>query len=307
MRAARIGEAATPVTDAETPRPAHRDGESLIRVAAAAVGHLDRTVAEGGLPAAPPRPYVPCGDGAGHIVRSAVHPPGTLVWVRGGGMGLTRDGLAAEYATVPDEAVHPAPPGTDPALAACFFSPATSALLAVERVAGVRPGERVLVTGGAGAVGSLAVQLALRAGAEVTALVSRPERLGAVPGGARAAAGAPPPESRFDVMIDTTGGPALAGRLDLVEPGGRAVLLGYTAGTRLELDLPRRMFHDVRLDFLNMVRRADEALGAADELLGLLASGELTLPVRAYPLERIADAWHDLADGNTTGRVVVLP
>lgn len=67
-----------------------------------------------------------------------------------------------------------------------------------------------------------------------------------------------------------------------------------TAGSRtaLCLDLPRRMLHDVRIDFLNMQRRAPEALAVADHLLRQLADRTLDLPVRRVPL---ADAEADRA------------
>jgi NADPH:quinone reductase-like Zn-dependent oxidoreductase len=217
---------------------------------------------------------------------------------------VDRDGVAADYAVVPDEAVHAAPAGADPLLAACFFSPATSAHLAVHDLAAVRPGHRVLVTGAAGAVGSLAVQLARLAGAEVTGLVSRPDRAALVPDGVRTlvgeAGGGP-----YEALIDTVGGPGLTRRLDAVAPGGVAVIVGYTAGTTVELNLPARCVHDVDLRFLNMIRRAPQAFARADDLLVRLARGELRLAVDRYPLTGAAAAWRALATGTARGRVVL--
>ncbi|MDX6742401.1 quinone oxidoreductase family protein [Actinocorallia sp. A-T 12471] len=284
--------------------PERAPGSSLVRMAAVTLGHLDRSVASGTFPRHPEPPYVPCGDGAGHIVESDAFPEGTLVWIRGAGLGVDRDGLAAELVAVPDEALHPAPDGTDPALAACFFSPATSAHLAVHELAGVGAGSRVLVTGAAGAVGSLAVQLARRAGAEVTGLVSRPERAALVPEGTRVLHG-DADDGPYDVLIETVGGPGLATRLDAVAPGGVAVVVGYTAGTKLELDLPSRCVHDVDLRFLNMIRRAPQAFALADGLLADLSGGGLSLRVDRRPLADAAAAWADLAAGRARGRVVL--
>ncbi|MEU8801306.1 hypothetical protein [Spirillospora sp. NPDC048819] len=236
LRLAEFGRA--PEVAGDLPMPAAGEGTTLVRVAAAALGHLDRSVASGGFPRNPPLPYVPCGDGAGRVEESGRFPRGALVWLRGGGLGVTRDGVAAEYAAVPDEAVHLAPEDADPVLASCFFSPATSAWISVHELAAVQSGQRVLVTGAAGAVGSLAVQLAVLAGAEVTALVSRQERAALVPGDVRTLIGAAD-DGPYDALIETVGGSALPSRLDAVTPGGVAVIVGYTAGTRVELGCPR--------------------------------------------------------------------
>ena len=311
LRITRFGASPEVHDQAEAPRPT--PGHTVVRMAAAALGHLDRSVASGTFPRHPELPYVPCGDGAGWVTESGTYPAGTLVWLRGGGLGVTRDGVAACYALAPDEAVHPAPDGADPVLAACFFSPATSAHVAVHELAGVRPGQRVLVTGAAGAVGSLAAQLAAQAGAQVAGTVSRPERAAWVPSGiavltgpdagtATAAGAAAEP---FDVLIDTVGGAALPGRLDAVAAGGVAVIVGYTAGATVQLDLPGRCLHDVDLRFLNMIRRAPQAFALANGLLTRLSAGELTLRVQRYPMDRAADAWEAMASGAAAGRVVL--
>jgi NADPH2:quinone reductase len=305
MRALRVTEFGKPpvyVTDA--PAPTARPGTTLVRMAAAALGHLDRSIASGSFPRRPALPYIPCGDGAGWVEQSDRLPRGALVWLRGGGVGVDRDGVAADYALVPDEAVHEAPAGTDPALAACFFSPATSAHPSVHELAVVRPRHRVLVTGAAGAVGSLAVQLARLAGAEVTGLVSGPDRAALVPSGVRTLVGESD-EGPYDVLIETVGGPGLAGRLDAVVPGGVAVIVGYTAGTTVELNLPARCVHDVDLRFLNMIRRGPQAFARADDLLVRLSKGELHLAVDRYPLTGVAAAWQALATGTARGRVVL--
>ncbi len=305
MRALRvIAFGRPPVLVADAPVPTPGPGTTLVRMAAAALGHLDRSVASGSFARRPRLPYVPCGDGSGWVEQSGRFPRGTLVWLRGAGAGVDRDGVAAEYAVVPDEAVHVAPPAADPLLAACFFSPATSADLAVHDLAGVRPGQRVLITGAAGAVGSVAVQLAGLAGAEVTALVSRPERAALIPDGVRTLIG-DADDGPYDALIDTVGGPGIARRLDAVAPGGVAVVVGYTAGTRVELDLPARCVHDVDLRFLNMIRRAPQALVRAGDLLARLSGGELRLAVDRYPLAEAAAAWQALAAGTARGRVVL--
>lgn len=297
MRAVRIAAPGARPEPGTVPDPVPGAGETLVRVTAAALGHLDRGVASGAVPMAPPAPYTPGVEGAGVVVAGAL-PAGTPVRLRGGGLGTARDGTAAELVVAPDAAVHAVPPGLDPALVAAFFSPATSAWCALHDVAGVRAGERVAVTGARGAVGALAVQLAREAGAEVVAVSRRPG-----PG----IVAELDPCRPVDLLVDTVGGPALPGRVAAVAPGGRAVLVGYTAGAVVPLDLPALLARDVALLPLNMVRRAPAAAIAADALLRRLAAGELRLAVTAYPLGEVVRAWDDLVGGRVDGRAVLLP
>ncbi len=281
-------------------------GLTIVRMTAASIAHLDRSVASGTFLSSPPLPYLPGAEGSGHVLASSVHPVGALVWLRGGGLGVARDGTCAEVVAVPDDSVHVAPPGADPLLAACFFSPATTASVAVHELGGLRPGERLAVTGAAGAVGSLVVQLGTEAGAaEVVGTVSRPERSATVPAGARVVVGDLTPDGSVDLLVDTIGGAGLAARLAAVRPGGRCVLVGYTAGSTVEIDLPTLMQRDVQLLPVNMIRRAPQAFGMADGLLMRLSNGELVLPMTRYPLDDVESAWHSLADGSARGRVVL--
>jgi len=316
MRAARIadvGDGAAPVVQL-VPDPRPGDGEAVVRVTAAAVAHLDRTIASGRFATSPPPPYVPGTDGAGTVLTSAAHPPGTPVRIRGGDVGVARDGTWAELVAVPDAALHPLPAGVPPALAATFYSPAATAALALHHVGDLRPGEHVVVTGAAGAVGSLAVQLALHAGAPVTAVVGAESHRDAVPPGVAVVVGrgavaaaqlrAGPPA---DLLVDTVGGPRLADLVGAVRPGGRVALVGYTAGTQVAIDLAGLLQADVRLLPVNLLRLAGRAAELAPRLLTELVAGRLRLHVRTFPLADAAAALDHLASGAATGRVALLP
>jgi NADPH:quinone reductase-like Zn-dependent oxidoreductase len=287
-----------PVLD-EVAEPVPAAGEHLVEIGAAALGHIDLTVLTGEFVARPELPYVPGTDGAGVVVETGEH-----VRIRGGGLGLTRDGTWRGRATAPTAALHPVPADVDVALAASFFSPATTAHVAVHELGELAAGERVAVTGATGAVGSLAAQLALRAGAaEVQALVGRPEKVGLVARGARVV-DAP---DRVDLLIDTVGGAALPQRIAGVRPGGRAVLVGYTAGTDVTFALPSLLATAVRLLPLSMLEWGPRIGARADELLTLLQRGELTLPVERRPLRELAGALADLRSGRVVGRIVLVP
>ncbi|MGZ5748298.1 MAG: zinc-binding alcohol dehydrogenase family protein, partial [Caldimonas sp.] len=88
-------------------------------------------------------------------------------------------------------------------------------------------------------------------------------------------------------------------------PGGRAVLVGYTAGRRVELDLAELMQRDVRLLPLNMLRREAEARAAAPELLARLADGRLHLSLRLFALAQAAEAMAWIAERGHRGRAVL--
>lgn len=292
----------------ERPVPDADGGLTLVRLQAAAVAHLDASLLAGSFSRTAPLPLVPGTEGAGVVVRSGTHPVGSPVRVRGAGVGLARDGCWADHVVAPDDAVLPVPEGTDPALACSAFSPAASAHAALHDVGHLQPGETVLVTGAAGAVGGLVVQLAARAGATVVAVVSREAKRDLVPAGAsevlvgdELAA-----EPRADLLVDTVGGPALPRALAAVVPGGRAVLVGYTAGRELGVDLQSLMQADVALLPLNLLRRGPGLLVPFARLLGELSRGELVLPVETYDLADAPAALARLRGGLAPGKVALV-
>ncbi|MFD0493430.1 zinc-binding dehydrogenase [Streptomyces rhizosphaericus] len=176
-------------------------------------------------------------------------------------------------------------------------------------MADVQPGERVLVTGAAGAVGALTVQIAARAGAEVIGVVGRPAKLPHVPAPAKAllaadlsadAIGGP-----VDVVVDTVGGPVLRDSLPLVRPRGRVALVGYTAGREFTVDLADFLLADVSLLPVNLMTRGKEVAADTQRLLGDLTSGELTLPVERHRIDGLAEAVARLRSGEAVGKVVL--
>ena len=288
----------------ELPAPAAASGRTLVRMQAATVGHIDRTVWRGAFLRHPPLPYVPGVEAAGVVVSSAHFAVGQRVWLRGSGLGVARDGTWRELIDAPDEAIGALPDGVPAALGSAFFSPCTSAWVALHEVARVQAGEQILITGATGAVGSVAVQLARELGAGVRALVSDAAQAARLPAGADAVsvdALAP----RADVLIDTVGGAVLAAALRGVAPGGRAVLVGYTAGEAVELNLPELLQRDVALLPLNMLRREAAGRAAAPALLARIAGGGLRLEVTEFPLHEAARALAWIATRGRRGRAVL--
>lgn len=281
MRALRVHSFGEPPRVEELPDPVAGEGEVLVRVEASVIGHHDLGVAAGILPLAQPLPYVPGLEGAGRLE------DGSLVRVFGGGLGMTRQGTWAEQVAVPAAAVVAVPQSLAPELAAACGSSANTAWAALHDVGRVRDGESVGVTGATGAVGSLVVQLA---GDRRVVAWSRGRD--------------EEPEEPVDLLIDTVGGPDLPRRLRSVNPGGRAVLVGYTAGERVELDLPALMHGDVALLPLNMRRRRVPA-EVASELLEDVAAGRLSVRTDVVALEGLEDAIERLRAGRAAGRLVL--
>lgn len=308
--------------EVEAPRPG--PGEALVEVAAAGLSHFDLTVASGEFGIRPELPYVPGVEGAGTVVESDVLATGTRVSIRGGGVGIATPGTWAELVVVPHEALSEVPDGLDLDLAAVAHDPLTTAHVSLTGVGrlGDWPGaevrsvadEVVLVTGAAGGVGSVAVQLALRAGARVLALVSSDRRAPLVPQGAdvvsmqdvgRTAELAARPE--VTLVVDTVGGAGFSERLAWVRPGGRVAVVGYTAGTSATLDLPNWLLGDVSVLPVNLLRRAGEGDAAIADLMGLLVAGELTVALETFAMDDVATALDRLMAGDVRGKAVLRP
>ncbi len=312
MKAVRVHAFEAPPVIEEIPEPTLRPGRSLVRMEAATVGHIDRTVWRGSFLKHPPFPYTPGVEAAGVVVASAAHAEGQRVWLRGSGLGTLFDGTWCELIDAPDESLGLLPAGVPATIGSAFFSPSTSAWIALHDVARLAPGEQVLVTGASGAVGSLAVQLALDAGAKVTALVADAAQAAWMPAGAQVVLLGRDPASSLeavsvDLLIDTVGGPVLAAALPRVRPGGRAVLVGYTAGNTISLDIAHFLQRDVSLLPLNMFRRESAGRAAAPELLTRLANGRLTLDVQPFALADAASAMEWISQRGHRGRAVLVP
>jgi NADPH2:quinone reductase len=313
MRALRFHDwNAAPVLE-DVPDPVVAGGEVLVKVQAAGLSHLDRTVATGTFGFRPQLPYVPGVEGSGTVIRGDGFAAGTQVLLRGGGLGLRRDGTWAEYVAAPAKAVSALPIPLQPEIAATFFQPTSTAAVALHDVARLTPGEHVVVVGATGAVGGQIVQQALRAGATVTGVVARQDHLPGVHPQAGAIAlddaeaCAELAERRsVTLLCDTIGGVHLPERLGWVRPGGRAVLIGYVAGTTFEVDLPSWLLSDVALLPVNMIRQEGRARELSAGLAASLAAGELTLPVQTFQAEAVQDGLDQMAAGELIGRAALV-
>ncbi len=317
MRAARFHSwGSAPVVD-EVAEPTRAEGEVLVNVQAAAVAHLDATVASGTFDLKPPLPYAGGVEGAGIVVEcdaGAGLEPGDQVMLRGAGLGLLRDGTWTERVSVPAKATTRLDAPLSPEIAATFFVPATTAFVVLHDVARLAEDEEVIVVGAAGAVGSMVAQQARLAGAKVTGIVGREDQLTDVPDGVtgvcldstegveRLAA-----DRSASLLVDTLGGDGLVARTRWVRPGGRAAVIGYVTGTEVRVDLPSWLLDDVALLPVNMIRQERRARQVAGDLVKRLSAGELEVAVQKYAFADAALALEDLRAGRVRGRAVLVP
>jgi NADPH:quinone reductase-like Zn-dependent oxidoreductase len=156
-------------------------------------------------------------------------------------------------------------------------------------------GRRVLVTGAAGGVGTLAIQIAARSGAHVTAVVGRPERAAGLKdlGAAEVVEGIAAAQGRFALILESAGGASLAQAIKLVEPKGTIVVYGNSSTESTTLAFADfRGAPNARIQtFSYFTSEAEERFGPDLALLvSLIAEGSLRPQIS---MER---SWRDLLE-----------
>jgi NADPH:quinone reductase-like Zn-dependent oxidoreductase len=219
-----------------------------------------------------------------------------------GFFGSECDGAFAEYALAPSVHAHAiVSPFSDVELASfpCAYSTAEN-LLHRSRVTA---GERVLVTGASGGVGSAAVQLAKRRGAVVTALCGVSKHQAVLGLGADDVLDrhAPLGSDSYDAAIDVVGGPGFGGLLAALKPGGRYATSGAIAGPLVELDLRTLYLKD--LTFYGCTALDP---GVFANLVGYIERGEIKpLVCATYPLAKIETAQRLFLEKRHVGKIVL--
>jgi NADPH:quinone reductase-like Zn-dependent oxidoreductase len=287
----------------EVERPVPAPGEVLVGVKAAAINPGEIAIREGLLESRWPTTF-PCGEGsdlAGVVVElgSAVSgfADGDAV------LGWTSSRAShAEFVAVPADQITAKPEQISWEVAGSLFVAPLAAYASVNAVA-PQAGEVVVVSGAAGGVGSIAVQLAVRTGATVIGLASERNHdwlrsRGVVPvvygeGQAeriRAAAG-----GRLDAFVDTFGGGYVDLAIELGIPVERInTIIDYAAVERL----------GVRGEGTHTVDRIE----VVREIVEMVADGSVEVPIAAtFPLSDVREAYRELAQRKTHGKIVLLP
>ncbi|CAA9393753.1 MAG: Quinone oxidoreductase [uncultured Nocardioides sp.] len=303
---------------AEVPAPEVGPGEVLVDVAATAVNRAD-TLQRRGLYPVPP--------GASEIIglecsgRVAALGEGVSGWSVGDEVcALLTGGGYAEQVAVPAGQVMPLPAGVSLVEAAGLPEVACTVWSNVFMTAHLRTGERFLVHGGAGGIGTMAIQLAAARGASVYATAGSPEKLelcrslGAV-------AAIDYREDDFvevlqqaggaDVVLDNMGAKYLRRNVDALAEGGRLVVIGMQGGTTGELDISTllRKRGSVTATALRSRSRGEKTAiccGVVENVWPLVADGAVRPVVHAtMPVEDVARAHRLMEDGAHSGKIVL--
>lgn len=311
MRAATIRDKEIVVEEHPDPTPGTE--EVLVRVRAAGLNGADMMQRRGLYPAPPGWPQdIPGMELAGEV---AALGQGATRFVEGQRvMAIVGGGAQAELAVVHERCLMPVPDALDWPQAGGLPEVFTTAHDALFAQAGLRPGERLLVHGGAGGVGVAAIQLACASGARVIATV-RNEGLRAQVAALGAEAIAPEgfgEHGPFDVVLELVGAPNMPDNLSCLASGGRIVVIGVSAGAKTEVNLlalmgARARIHGSTLRARPLEEKALAARLIEREVLPLFESGALTVPIAAtYPLDEVAAAYERFAQGGKLGKIVLI-
>ena len=286
----------------DVPRPVPGPGQVLVQVKAAGINPGEAKIREGLLAARWPATF-PSGQGSDlagivaetgpDVTRSA---PGDDV------IGFTDNRASqAQFVLVEAGNLTPKPAAVPWEAAGALFVAGATAWAAVRAVS-LAEGDTVVVAGAAGGVGSLAVQLARRAGATVIGLASEAHHAWLRSHGVIPVAYGDGVEARIrqaagtvDAFIDTVGGDYVQIALDLGVDASRVdTIANFEAIEKFG------------------VKGDGNAAGASAqvvaELAGLIAAGELEVPIAAtYPLDQVQDAYRRLAQGHLLGKIVLIP
>ena len=296
----------------EHPDPAPGSGEVLVRVKAAGVNGADMHQRRGIYPAPPGSPQdIPGLELAGEVAQCG---PGAERFTPGDRvMAIVGGGGQAELATVHERILMPVPENLTWPQAGGTPEVFTTAHDAIFTQAGLKPGEHLLVHGGAGGVGTAAIQLGCATGARVTATVRNQQAREQV---AQLGASVIAPEGfgdhgPFDVILELVGAPNLSDNLAALNTGGRITVIGIGAGAKGELNLGLLMAKRATI-WGSMLRarplelKALTARAMERSVLPLLASGAVSVPIAAtYPLDQAEAAYEHFAGGGKLGKIVL--
>ncbi|EFL16231.1 NAD(P)H-quinone oxidoreductase [Streptomyces sp. C] len=306
---------------AEVPDPVADEGEVLVEVAASAVNRADVLQRQGLYdppPDASPYPGLEC---SGRIVALG---PGVSGWAVGDEVcALLSGGGYAQRVAVPAGQLLPVPTGVDLVTAAALPEVVATVWSNVFMVAGLRPGETLLVHGGSSGIGTMAIQLGKAVGAKVAVTAGGKEKLArcaelgadvlidyreqdfveelrSATGGAGA-----------DVVLDIMGAKYLARNLDALAMNGRLAVIGLQGGVKAELDLRTLLAKRAAITATSLRARPLEekaAIVAAvrEHVWPLIAAGRVRPVVHAaYPIAEAAEAHRILEASTHVGKLLL--
>ncbi|HEY1443450.1 MAG TPA: zinc-binding dehydrogenase [Acidimicrobiales bacterium] len=294
--------------------PVPGDTELLVAVKAAGINSADLVQRVGLYPAPPGWPSdIPGMEMAGEVVAAGrevtLFAPGDRV------MALVGGGAQAELAFVDEMHALAVPDGLDWPEAGGFCEAFATAYDALFTQAGLQMGERVLVSGAAGGVGTAGVQLAAAAGARVTATVRNPDHHDAVRELGADVVIEPGQEGDhgpYDVVLELVGQASLNAVLPYMAPWSRIVVIGVGSGGKVEIELMQLMMQRISIAGSTLRSRtrqekADVVTAMRTHVIPLLVAGRLRVPVAdTFPLAEANAAYDRFAAGGKLGKVVLV-
>jgi len=306
----------------EVPDPVPGPGEALVEVTAAGINRADAMQREGGYPPPPGAPPYPGMECSGRI--SAVGPDVTG-WQAGDEVcALLGGGGYAELIAVPQGQLLPIPDRVTVTEAAALVEAACTLQATVFRQARLVPGETLLVHGGAGGIGTLAIQIAKALGATVACTAGSPAKLARCRElGADLAISYRDDDFTTavrdftdgrgaDVILDIMGAPYLQRNLDALATGGRLMVISTRGGGRAEADLSllmrkRASILASTLRARPLAEKAAIVAGVRADIWPLISSGQVSPVIeRMLPMADAADAHRLLDDGTHVGKILLV-
>ncbi len=306
--AARLKQHGQPLEVEEVELPAPAVGEVRVELRYGGVNPVDRYGAEGRVAPDGPLPRTLGGEAAGLL-------DGRPVVVNGEGLGTARDGVWAEAAVVPEEAVTEIPDGVDLVQAAAMGVVGVTAWHVVHDLGRVAADDRVVVLGASGGVGSAIVSLVKTAGAEAWGQTGSEEKAGFVreQGADHVLVGGPDevtrelPKIQPTVVLDPLGDGFVAPVITAMAVRGRLVVYGTSAGPEVEFNL--QQLYRKRISLLGyggmQLTREERREGLA-QALAAAARGDLRIPIDdVLPMEAVNEAFRRLAERRVRGKLVL--
>lgn len=302
----------------DVPAPQAGPGEIVISIAAAGVNRADLLQRKGHYPSPPGWPEWPGLECSGTVAQvgdgvSDVHEGDAVCALVGGG-------AYAEAIAVPVDLTLPVPPGLDLIAAGGLMEAACTVWSNLETAA-VKPGETLLIHGGAGGIGSLAIQMGKAMGLRVLATAGGPDRaqwcrdIGAdvaVDYRSEDFVAAAQAEGGADVILDVVGAGYLDRNVSALATGGRLVVIGLLQGATAPINLGALMARRLRVIGTTLRSRPHEERAAIVAAVGRevwpwIPSKVTPFLHAAVPLAEAARAHDMLADGGVAGKVVLTP
>ena len=297
---------------ADRPDPSPGTSEALVAVRAAGLNGADLLQRAGYYDPPPGAPDIPGLEFAGEVVEVGEGTRDVAVGDRV--MAIAGGGGQAGLVTTHERMLLPVPDDVDWDAAGGFMETFTTAHDALFGQCGLQPGERLLVNGANGGVGTAAIQLGVAAGATVVASArsqSTHDGLAALGADEVATPDTAHDHAPFDVVLELVGAPNMAANVKALAPWGRIAVIGVGGGPKVELNLLALMGSRGRIHGSTLRARPLEEKVAATRAVGrhvlpLLAAGRVHVPVEAtVDIEEAAEAYERFGAPGKVGKVVL--